>query len=496
MAVSLVPETRSVLPGDSVTLAFVMRPRPSWHGYWRNPGDAGAEPRVQWRLPEGWQAGPLQYPVPDRLLVQGLMNYVFERDYVLLATLQVSPTAEPGVAVPVDVRLDYLVCTNELCVPERADLTVELRVGAGGTRDPAFDRLSPGAAAAARSAGQFRARRRAPAPRGSAAGDDRVDDPYFFPATPDALGHSAAQNVSRNGDMLIVETEAGRQAASLASIDGVLEIGPGIGLSLTATLGEVPAAGASSRRRRGCTGGGQTILLALLGALFGGLLLNIMPCVFRSSASSALSLARAGETAGRRPARGARLCRRRDPDLPRARRRAARLACRRRRHRLGLPAAGSAVILLLLLLVTAIALNLAGLFPFGNHRWRGSGAPRWRPRRLLHRRARGLRRHALHRSVPRLCARRRSGPADLAALAVFAGLGSAWPRPSCCSLRAALRRRLPSGRLDGALPAHPGRADVRDGSGSCLGRSAARAASTAWPSGSAASCCSASAFGG
>jgi len=96
MAVSLVPETRSVLPGDRVTLAFVMRPRPSWHGYWRNPGDAGAEPRVQWRLPEGWSAGPLQYPVPGRLTVAGLMNYVFARDYALLATVRVPATAELG----------------------------------------------------------------------------------------------------------------------------------------------------------------------------------------------------------------------------------------------------------------------------------------------------------------------------------------------------------------------------------------------------------------
>ena len=51
MVVSLVPESRSVLPGDSVTLAFVMRPKPGWHGYWRNPGDAGAEPRVSGACP-------------------------------------------------------------------------------------------------------------------------------------------------------------------------------------------------------------------------------------------------------------------------------------------------------------------------------------------------------------------------------------------------------------------------------------------------------------
>ena len=97
MSVSLVPETRGVAPGGTVTLAFVMRPQAGWHGYWRNPGDAGTEPRVEWRLGEQWRADPLQYPVPQRLSVAGLMNYVFERDYALLATIHVPADAEPGV---------------------------------------------------------------------------------------------------------------------------------------------------------------------------------------------------------------------------------------------------------------------------------------------------------------------------------------------------------------------------------------------------------------
>ena len=55
MDVRLVAETTAVAPGSTLTLAFAMRPERGWHGYWRNPGDAGAEPRVQWRLPEGWR---------------------------------------------------------------------------------------------------------------------------------------------------------------------------------------------------------------------------------------------------------------------------------------------------------------------------------------------------------------------------------------------------------------------------------------------------------
>src|SRR5580765_4359345 len=106
MDVRLVPETTAVLSGSTVTVAFVMHPQPGWHGYWRNPGDAGAEPRVAWHLPAGWSAEPLQYPAPGRLIVAGLMNYVFERDYALLANVHVPAGAELGATFPIDARLD------------------------------------------------------------------------------------------------------------------------------------------------------------------------------------------------------------------------------------------------------------------------------------------------------------------------------------------------------------------------------------------------------
>src|SRR5690606_6412985 len=76
IAARLVAESDHPAPGGTVTLAFVMEPKPGWHGYWKNPGDAGLETQLHWTLPEGVTAGPLQYPVPERLLISGLMNYV------------------------------------------------------------------------------------------------------------------------------------------------------------------------------------------------------------------------------------------------------------------------------------------------------------------------------------------------------------------------------------------------------------------------------------
>src|SRR6185503_16683314 len=78
MDVRLVAETDRPAPGSRVSLALVMSPKPGWHGYWQNPGDAGAPTRIAWTLPAGVRTEALRYPVPERLLIAGLMNYVYQ----------------------------------------------------------------------------------------------------------------------------------------------------------------------------------------------------------------------------------------------------------------------------------------------------------------------------------------------------------------------------------------------------------------------------------
>src|SRR5690349_11604481 len=75
--------------GGEVELAIHMRTNPGWHGYWLNPGDAGLPMDVKWQLPAGFVAGQLRYPVPTRLTVAGIMNYVYEKDYAVLVRLKV-----------------------------------------------------------------------------------------------------------------------------------------------------------------------------------------------------------------------------------------------------------------------------------------------------------------------------------------------------------------------------------------------------------------------
>src|ERR1700750_136402 len=96
-------------PGGEVELAIHMRPAPGWHGYWLNPGDAGLPMQVQWQLPEGFSAGPLRYPVPSRLEIAGLMNYVYERDYAVLVRLNVPRNATGNIQIRAAAH--WLACT-------------------------------------------------------------------------------------------------------------------------------------------------------------------------------------------------------------------------------------------------------------------------------------------------------------------------------------------------------------------------------------------------
>jgi DsbC/DsbD-like thiol-disulfide interchange protein/cytochrome c biogenesis protein CcdA len=445
MAVRLAAETSRPTPGATIRLALVMSPKPGWHGYWQNPGDAGLGARVDWQLPPGAKTGPLRYPVPGRLIISGLMNYVFEGEHALLADLTLPPDLAAGSALPIRAKADYLVCTDKICVPESAEVALDLAVGDGGSRDPAFDRYLEALPKPLGSPARFERRGKqlrlaVPLPAGVG-----LADPYFFPATEGALVYSAPQRVSRNGDWLIVETEAGEETPG--RLEGVLALGDGRGLSLVADPGAVPPSGEPVVEERAVApgSGARAILLALAGALVGGLLLNIMPCVFPILSLKALSLARAGadERSARREALAYTVG-------------VVGVCVALGGAVLALRAGGAAVgwafqlqdprvILFLLLLVSAIALNLAGLFELPGlgrgSRLAGSGGA-----------AGAFWTGALAAFVATPCTGPFMGAAlgaalvlpNAAALAIFAGLGLGLALPFLLlGFIPSLRRRLP-----------------------------------------------------
>ncbi|MEQ1510205.1 MAG: thioredoxin family protein [Sphingopyxis sp.] len=371
---ALTAETITPAPGSTTDIAIDMTPENPWHGYWKNGGDAGFGMQVTWNLPRGVTIGDLRYPVPDTLVISGLMNHVYEAPYALIAPLSIAADVPRGTRLTISGEANWLACTNEICVPERGQLTLDLTVG-DGAPSTNFDTMraalpQPLGGPARYQVAGGRLHIAIPLPATLA-----LSDAHLFVETPRTNQPGAAQRFSRNGNILIIETAAGDDIATLQRFDGLLRIAPGRGLSFTALPGAVPAAGAplADAAPAGGAFDARLFLTALLGAILGGLILNIMPCVFPILSLKALSLAKAGGDAASVRAEGL------------AYTAGAVLTC----LALGtvlllLRSGGEAVgwafqlqrpesVLLLIVLMGAITANLAGLFEFGSLNFAGRG---------------------------------------------------------------------------------------------------------------------------
>jgi len=288
-----------VAPGGEIELAIQMKTQPGWHGYWLNPGDAGLPMDVKWQLPPGYSVGPLRYPVPTRLTVAGIMNYVYEKDYAVLARLKVPRGVKTGM-VPIRASARWLACTDKICVPEQGEFAAEVAVGIDQpdyqTQFDEWRRLLPRplATPARFELSRHKLRVAIPLPRSV-----EVRKPYLFPSVDGPVDYAGEQHFRRAGDQLIADLP--RRSGEPAQFAGVVALGDGTGLEFNAVRGVVPKGGQAI----GDTSA-KAVLWAVLGAILGGLLLNLMPCVFPILALKAVHLAKAGgdEREARRDALG------------------------------------------------------------------------------------------------------------------------------------------------------------------------------------------------
>ncbi|WP_338103827.1 protein-disulfide reductase DsbD family protein [Pseudopontixanthobacter vadosimaris] len=277
--------------GQQITLAIAFDPKPGWHGYWKNPGDAGYGLALDWELPAGWQPGELLYPVPETLLIAGLMNHVYEGPHAVLVPLEVPATYDTDGPVQIAVDARWLACTDKICVPESARLTLSLPVAANGG-DARFDRWRALLPPLIDRTAQFETagdtlRIAIPLPASlSLAG------PHLFIEQTRLVNYAATQQFARAGDWLVGEIALSASPEVPQRINGILALGEGEGIRFSAVPGPVPDGG----QALAASGETPAYWLLILGALAGGLLLNGMPCVFPILSLKALSLARAGRS--------------------------------------------------------------------------------------------------------------------------------------------------------------------------------------------------------
>ncbi|WP_114521869.1 protein-disulfide reductase DsbD domain-containing protein [Altererythrobacter sp. ZODW24] len=273
--------------GETREVALAFDPAPGWHGYWENPGDAGFGMTLDWQLPEGWSAGEPRYPVPEALIIGGLMNHVYNGPYAVLVPITAGANASAINPAPISVAADWLACTDRICVPEKATLTATI----SSVSDPAVTRqftdwqmaippMIDSEAAFEIAGGKVRIGIPLPAGLG-------LVSPHLYIAREGQVDYAAPQVFRRSGDMLVAELIANDRASN-EPLEGILAFGDGEGVRIIAKRGDVASGGTL------LSAATPALWILILGALAGGLLLNIMPCVFPILSLKALSLARAG----------------------------------------------------------------------------------------------------------------------------------------------------------------------------------------------------------
>jgi thiol:disulfide interchange protein DsbD len=388
----LVAETSAVQPGQAVQIGLRLQHIPHWHTYWRNPGDSGLPTTLTWTLPDGGNTSEIQWPAPKRLPLGPLVNYGYEGELLLPLRYTAPANAQPGSTLRLQAAATWLVC-RDVCIPENATLNLALPVAAAGATPPPTAHAALFAKTAAQQAKPlqgWRASLQHAGPdlllrleREAAAGPDEARPVvHVFPYV-EQLIEPARHELYRTPSGYALRMRLQDNATLPTSFDGIAVVqGAGsaspwgaVNAEFAAPVSAVAAIALPDGAQRidnpapaQLAGGGAGLGLwaALLLALVGGMVLNLMPCVFPVLSIKLIGLAQQGSD--KRAVRTHAVAYSAGVVLSFVALAAVLLALR---------AAGSAVgwgfqlqepgvVFVLALLFFAIGLNLMGVFEFGN----------------------------------------------------------------------------------------------------------------------------------
>lgn len=303
LTAELVPQTQGIAPGQTTHVALRQKIDKGWHTYWRNSGDSGEPTVIAWTLPAGWTAGDIVWAPPSRQPTGPLMNYGYSNEVLLPVAITAQADARPGEVVTLKAHASFLVC-EEICVPEDAQLTLDLPITAGAAPPhPKWGQpIAAALAAAPRQAGLTAAFERSGealklAVTGAPLKGAEAAEAYFFPFDGTVIDHAKPQAVERGPEGLTLTLTPGvafQAPAPPSALAGVLSV-DGKAYEISAAPGALPASAAGLGPPRAATrpvGGGLGLAAAALFAFLGGVVLNLMPCVFPVLAMKATSLAR------------------------------------------------------------------------------------------------------------------------------------------------------------------------------------------------------------
>ena len=285
--VELVSASSNVEPGQTLTVALRLDPDEHWHTYWKNSGDSGLATQIDWQLPEGFEAGPIQWPAPQRIDVGPLANYGYDGEVLLLTDIRV-PQNIPE-TVPIRASAFWLVC-EEICIPGDAELSLNLPAGPAAPDPDWAERISEVRAALPGEDANIELEAVLASttdwvlsvPASVISSKTALS---FFPDEEGWIEYAAQQHTYRQDDTVHLRLKAAAGVdGKQGKLTGVLVAEPPFASGARAVLVNAAVIRTDTPPPTPppatTDGSSLTLLLALAFAFVGGIILNLMPCVF------------------------------------------------------------------------------------------------------------------------------------------------------------------------------------------------------------------------
>ena len=301
LTVELTSLTPQLAPGGHTTAGLILTIEEHWHVYWINAGDSGEPPSIKWTLPKGITAGPMQFPPPQRLPLGPLMDYGYEDQVAIPIDIAAAPTVKPG-KVHLDAHVTWIVCSDR-CIPGKAHVGLDLNVVKGPVAPPPM----------VGALGQGISWRPKPLPSDAhitavadsspnsrtlaltLTGAERSPDAEFYPFDQGIIDNPADQIAEPLPDGVRLHLTRATDPSTNATatlpkeIHGLLKLGKDqdattYEFTVPVTTGAIPPLSGAAKKslpanvRPGTAD--VTLFSAICLALLGGLILNLMPCVF------------------------------------------------------------------------------------------------------------------------------------------------------------------------------------------------------------------------
>ena len=266
----MLTESNSMNPGDELLVGFKFTLNPGWHTYWENPGDAGEGASINWNLPNDVNASKILWPGPERIPVDPLMTFGYEDEVVLLTKIYTSETTT--IPVTLNAQVSWYTC-KEICIPQEAEVSIPINLGnktpstSKGLLDQTLKQMP------VQFNGTYRVQELDDSYvlQGEFENVDQYDSMYFFPKDYGLTNYTENQLYEINKDSFSLQIKASEIEIENKSFEGVVAVSKNEEITFIEINYPLETKDTSQE---------FNILTLIAFAFLGGLILNVMPCVF------------------------------------------------------------------------------------------------------------------------------------------------------------------------------------------------------------------------